>query len=142
VISQRLLGNEEIILIFDTDCGVETFTDEEVKEQIYGDTALRLSRSLEAFEKAEDDVKQTARRIKASPFVPRKQVRGFVYEVKTGSLREVSLDRPVLRRVLASLATSGALSKTRRALRCPPSPSPSFTPPPGRQPVEPRWHCH
>ena len=130
------------MLIHDTDCGVETFTDEEVKEQIYGDTALRLSPAIEAFESAEDDVEQTARRIKASPFVPRKQVRGFVYEVKTGSLREVSLDRPVLRRVLASIETSGAMSKTRRALRCPPSPSPSVTPSPGRQPVEPRWHHH
>ena len=92
VISQRLLGTEEIILIHHTDCGMETFTDDEVKGQIYADTGLRPSFALEAFQKAEDDVKQTAGRIKANPFVLRKQVRGFVYEVETGALREVSLD--------------------------------------------------
>jgi carbonic anhydrase len=92
VISQRLLGTEEIILVHHTDCGMETFTDDQVKQQIYGDTGLRPSFALEAFEKAEDDVKHTARRIKANPFVPRKQIRGFVYEVETGALGEVPLD--------------------------------------------------
>ena len=91
VISQRLLGTEEIILIHHTDCGMETFSDDEVKAQIYGDTGLRPSFALEAFEKAEDDVKQTAARIQASPFVPKKNIRGFVYEVDTGGLREVPL---------------------------------------------------
>src|SRR5271170_7091878 len=84
VISQRLLGTEEIILVHHTDCGMETFSDEEVKAEIYGDTGLRPSFALEAFEKAEDDVKQTAARIQASPFVPKKNIRGFVYEVETG----------------------------------------------------------
>ncbi len=91
-ISQRLLGTEEIILVHHTDCGMETFSDDEVKEQILGDTGLRPSFALEAFPKAEDDVKQTAARIKASPFVPHKAIRGFVYEVETGRLREVPLD--------------------------------------------------
>jgi carbonic anhydrase len=91
VISQRLLGTEEIVLIHHTDCGMETFTDDEVKAQIYQDTGLRPSFALEAFEKAEDDVKQTAERIKASPFLPQKRIRGFVYEVETGALHEVSL---------------------------------------------------
>jgi carbonic anhydrase len=91
VISQRLLGTEEIILIHHTGCGMETFTDEAVKDQILADTGLRPSFALEAFPKAEDDVKQTAARIKASPFVPRKNMRGFVYEVETGKLREVPL---------------------------------------------------
>ena len=92
VISQRLLGTEEIILIHHTDCGMETFSDDEVKDQILADTGLRPSFALEAFPKAEDDVKQTAARIKASPFVPSKDIRGFVYEVETGRLREVALD--------------------------------------------------
>jgi len=92
VISQRLLGTEEIILVHHTDCGMETFSDDEVKDQILGDTGLRPSFALEAFPKAEDDVKQTAARIKASPFVPHKTIRGFVYEVETGRLREVQLD--------------------------------------------------
>jgi carbonic anhydrase len=92
VISQRLLGTEEIILVHHTDCGMETFSDDGVKEQILADTGLRPSFSLEAFPKAEDDVRQTAARIKANPFIPKKNVRGFMYEVETGRLREVDLD--------------------------------------------------
>jgi carbonic anhydrase len=91
VISQRLLGTEEIILIHHTDCGMETFSDDKVKEQIYAETGLRPGFALESFEKAEDDVRQTARRIEASPFVPKKRIRGFVYEVESGALREVRL---------------------------------------------------
>jgi carbonic anhydrase len=91
VISQRLLGTEEIILVHHTDCGMETFSDDAVKEQIHSDTGLRPSFALEAFPKAEDDVKQTAARIKANPFVPKKNIRGFVYEVETGRLREIPL---------------------------------------------------
>jgi len=91
VISQRLLGTEEVILVHHTDCGMETFSDDAVKDQILADTGLRPSFALEAFPKAEDDVKQTAARIKASPFVPHKNIRGFVYEVETGRLREVPL---------------------------------------------------
>ncbi|HTW98217.1 MAG TPA: carbonic anhydrase [Acidimicrobiales bacterium] len=92
VISQRLLGTEEIVLIHHTDCGMETFTDDSVKAEILAETGLRPSFALEAFPDAEDDVRQTAARIKASPFVPRKSIRGFVYEVRTGKLREVALD--------------------------------------------------
>jgi carbonic anhydrase len=91
VISQRLLGTEEIILIHHTDCGMETFEDDDVKDQILADTGLRPSFALEAFPKAEDDVRQTAARIKADPFIPKKAVRGFVYEVEFGRLREVAL---------------------------------------------------
>jgi carbonic anhydrase len=92
VISQRLLGTEEIILIHHTDCGMETFSDDAVKDQILADTGLRPNFALEAFANADDDVRQTAARIKASPFIPNKNIRGFVYEVETGKLREVSLD--------------------------------------------------
>jgi len=92
VISQRLLGTEEIILIHHTDCGIETVSDDEVKQQILDDVGLRPSFALEAFPKADDDVRQTAARIKADPFIPRKNVRGFVYEVESGKLREIPLD--------------------------------------------------
>jgi carbonic anhydrase len=92
VISQRLLGTEEIVLIHHTGCGMETFTDDAVKDQILADTGLRPSFALEAFPRAEDDVKQTAARIRANPFLPHKNIRGFVYEVETGRLREVPLD--------------------------------------------------
>jgi carbonic anhydrase len=70
---------------------METFGDEAVKDEILADTGLRPSFALEAFPKAEDDVKQTAARIKANPFVPHKNIRGFVYEVETGKRREVPL---------------------------------------------------
>jgi carbonic anhydrase len=92
IISQRLLGTEEIILVHHTDCGMETFHDDQVKDQILAETGLRPSFALEAFPDAVSDVKQTAARIKASPFVVHKNIRGFVYEVETGKLREVPLD--------------------------------------------------
>jgi carbonic anhydrase len=91
VISQRLLGTEEIILIHHTDCGMETFTDGAVKDAIHADTGIRPSFALEAFPDADADVRQTIARIQASPFIPRKDhIRGFVYEVETGKLREVT----------------------------------------------------
>jgi carbonic anhydrase len=91
VISQRLLGTNEIILIHHTNCGMETFTDDAVKEQIQSETGMRPAFALEAFPEAEDDVKQTAARIRANPFVPHKNIRGFVYETESGRLREVPL---------------------------------------------------
>jgi carbonic anhydrase len=89
-LSQRLLGTEEIILIHHTDCGMLTFTDDAVKAQIQQDTGIRPPFALEAFSNLEDDVRQSIARIKASPFVPKKDgVRGFVYDVTTGRLNEV-----------------------------------------------------
>jgi carbonic anhydrase len=91
VISQRLLGTTEVILIHHTDCGMLTFTDDAVKAQIQKETGIRPSFSLEAFPDLDDDVRQSIARVKASPFIPhRDQVRGFVYDVHTGALREVS----------------------------------------------------
>jgi carbonic anhydrase len=90
VISQRLLGTNEIILIHHSDCGMLTFRDDEVKAQIETDTGIRPSFALEAFDDLDADVRQSIARIKASPFVPVKDsIRGFVYEVETGRLREV-----------------------------------------------------
>ena len=89
-ISQRLLGTSEIILIHHTDCGMLTFHDDDVKAQIEADTGIRPPFALEAFADPDADVRQSIARIKASPFVPNKDsVRGFVYEVETGRLREV-----------------------------------------------------
>jgi carbonic anhydrase len=90
VISQRLLGTREIILIHHTDCGMLTFTDDQVKNQIEADTGLRPPFALEAFADSDKDVRQSMARIAASPFIQHKdQVRGFVYDVKTGKLNEV-----------------------------------------------------
>ena len=90
-ISQRLLGTTEIVLVHHTDCGMLTFKDDGVKAQIEEDTGLRPPFALEAFSNPEDDVRQSVRRIEASPFVPHKEnIRGFVYDVETGRLNEVA----------------------------------------------------
>ena len=90
-ISQRLLGTEEIILIHHSDCGMLTFRDDEVKDQIEADTGIRPHFALEAFTDPDEDVRQSMARLQASPFVPNKgHVRGFVYEVESGKLREIS----------------------------------------------------
>jgi carbonic anhydrase len=90
-ISQRLLGTEEIILIHHTDCGMLTFTDDAFKQSIQEETGIKPEWAAEAFADLEEDVRQSVARIKASPFIPKKDaVRGFVYEVETGKLREVS----------------------------------------------------
>jgi carbonic anhydrase len=90
-ISQRLLGTREIVLIHHTDCGMLTFKDDDVKAQIEEETGLRPQFSLEAFPDLQDDVRQSVRRIKASPFIPHKDsVRGFVYDVENGRLNEVA----------------------------------------------------
>ena len=90
-ISQRLLGTEEIILIHHTDCGMLTFTDDEFKRAVQDDVGIKPEWAAEAFDDLDDDVRQSVARIKASPFIPRRDaVRGFVYEVETGRLREVT----------------------------------------------------
>ena len=91
VISQRLLGTREVVLIHHTDCGMLTFRDDDVKDAILADTGLRPSFAMEAFGNLEGDVRQSIARIKANPFVPAKdQIRGFVYDCATGLLNEVS----------------------------------------------------
>ncbi len=90
-ISQRLLGTREVILIHHTDCGMLTFTDDELKQQIHEDVGIKPHFPMESFSDLEEDVRQSVARIQASPFVPNKDaVRGFVYEVETGRLREVT----------------------------------------------------
>ncbi len=90
-ISQRLLGTREIILIHHTDCGMLTFTDDDFKASIQADTGIKPAWAAEAFSDLDVDVRQSVNRIKASPFIPHKDsVRGFVFDVQTGKLREVS----------------------------------------------------
>jgi carbonic anhydrase len=89
-ISQRLLGTTEIILIHHTGCGMLTFTDDEFKASIQADVGIKPSWAAEAFADLDEDVRQSVRRILDDPFIPVKDsVRGFVYEVETGRLREV-----------------------------------------------------
>lgn len=89
-ISQRLLGTREVMLVHHTDCGMLTFKDDDVKQQILEETGVKPPFALEAFTDLEDDVRQSIARIKASPFILHKdEVRGFVYDVSTGHLNEV-----------------------------------------------------
>jgi len=90
-ISQRLLGTSEIVLIHHTDCGMLTFTDDEFKRSIQDETGVKPGWAPESFSDLDEDVRQSIARIKASPFIPKKDaVRGFVYEVESGRLREVT----------------------------------------------------
>lgn len=90
-ISQRLLGTREIMLIHHTDCGMLTFNDDALKDNIQRDTGVRPPFAMEAFANAEENVRQSIKRIQVSPFVVHKDlIRGFIYEVETGRLREVA----------------------------------------------------
>jgi len=92
-ISQRLLGTREIILIHHTDCGMLTFTDDEFKRTIQDETGIKPAWSAEAFPDVDDDVRQSLRRVAASPFVTlTESLRGFVFDVATGKLNEVTLE--------------------------------------------------
>ncbi len=83
---------QEIILVHHTDCGMLTFQDHEVKDQIASDTGARPHFALEAFPDVEDDIRQSIVRLKANPFIDNKdQIRGFVFDVKTGGLKEITI---------------------------------------------------
>ena len=89
-ISQRLLGTREIVLIHHTRCGMLTFRDDDFRGTLEKETGVRPPWAAEAFADLDADVRQSVARIKLSPFIPlREQVRGFVYDVGTGRLREV-----------------------------------------------------
>ena len=90
-ISQRLLGTREIMLIHHTDCGMLTFTDDAFKRSIQDETGIKPSWGAEAFPDLDEDVRHSIARIKASPFVPHTDaIRGFIFDVATGKLNEVS----------------------------------------------------
>jgi carbonic anhydrase len=89
-ISQRRLGTREIMLIHHTDCGMATFTEDEFRDELRRDTGMAPPFAIESFSDVDEDVRQSLRRVRNSPFVPhRDAVRGFVYDVETHRLREV-----------------------------------------------------
>ena len=91
VISQRLLGTREIMLIHHTDCGMLTFRDDDVKDEIESDTGLRPAFALEAFKDLDQNVRQSMGRIRVNPFILHKdRLRGFIYDCATGRLDEVA----------------------------------------------------
>ena len=90
-ISQRLLGTQEIVLIHHTDCGMLTFTDDVFKADIERETGLKPPWSAESFSDLDADVRQSIARIRADPFIPHTDaVRGFIYDVRNGTLHEVA----------------------------------------------------
>jgi len=91
-ISQRLLGTKEIILIHHTDCGMLTFADDDFKRAIQEETGVKPPWAAEAFSDLADDVRQSLRRIENSPFVTKHvSLRGFIFDVATGRLEEVTV---------------------------------------------------
>jgi carbonic anhydrase len=85
------LGTREVMLIHHTDCGMLTFTDADLKQKILDETGIKPPFAMEAFGDVDADVQQSIARVKASPYIPHKdQVRGFVYGVESGQLREVT----------------------------------------------------
>ena len=91
LISQRMLGTTEVVLIHHTGCGMLTFTDDEVAGQIEADTGVRPPFPLESFPDLDQNVRDSIEKVRTNPFIPNKgSIRGFVYEVETGRLREVS----------------------------------------------------
>jgi carbonic anhydrase len=90
VISQRLLGTTDIILIHHTDCGMLTFSDDGVRAKIAAEVGFKPLFALQAFPNLDEDVREGINRIKANPFIVHKDnVRGFVFDVATGQLKEV-----------------------------------------------------
>jgi carbonic anhydrase len=90
-ISQRLLGTEEVVVIQHTQCGMLTFTDDEFKRAVEDDTGVTPDWPVETFSDLDDSVRDSVARVQDSPFLPRRgAVRGFVYDVETGSLRELT----------------------------------------------------
>jgi carbonic anhydrase len=91
VISQRLLGTEEIVLIHHTGCGMLTFTDDEVLDTIESDVGTRPDFALRSFPDLDENVRESIAALRANPFLPHTQsVRGFVYDIETGALDEVT----------------------------------------------------
>jgi carbonic anhydrase len=90
-LSQRLLGTREIVLVHHTDCGLQQVDENEFKAELQAELGIKPWWALESFTDPHVDVAQSMRRLAMTPFVPyRDHVRGFVYDVATGVLHEVS----------------------------------------------------
>ncbi|MFM7252458.1 MAG: beta-class carbonic anhydrase [Ilumatobacteraceae bacterium] len=91
VVSQRLLGTQEIILVHHTNCGLQTVTDEAFKAELEAEVGIKPWWALESFADPFADVLQSINRLRHSPFVRYKDhIRGFVYDVADGRLHEVT----------------------------------------------------
>jgi carbonic anhydrase len=92
-ISQRKLGTREVMLIHHTDCGMQKLTDDGFRAELQDATGVAPTFAIESFTDADADVRQSILRVRRSDFVPHREVvRGFVYDVDTHRLREVTVD--------------------------------------------------
>ncbi len=88
-ISQRKLGTRSVVLVHHTGCGMETLT-EDFRGELETEVGQRPSWAVECFSDVDQDVRQSMQRVRTSPFLLHTDdVRGFVFDVKTGLLREV-----------------------------------------------------
>lgn len=92
VLSQRLLGTEEVLVVHHTRCGMEGLREEELLSTLEDETGRRPGFDLGGFADVEEDVRRTVARLRDEPFLLHRRVRGFVYEVETGRLREVAAE--------------------------------------------------
>ncbi|MDJ1135339.1 beta-class carbonic anhydrase [Streptomyces iconiensis] len=93
-ISQRALGTRSVVLIHHTDCGLLSLT-EDFRHELELEVGQRPSWAVESFKDLDQDVRQSMQRVRTSPFLPhRDDVRGFVFDVKTGLLREIDPGMP------------------------------------------------
>lgn len=89
-LSQRALGTREVILVHHTDCGLQKVTDDGFRSQLEAELGVKPEWAVEAFQDVYTDVRQSMRRIHSNPFIAHKDhIRGFVYDVHTGTLTEV-----------------------------------------------------
>jgi carbonic anhydrase len=89
-LSQRKLGTREVLLVHHTNCGLEMVTEDDFKDELEAETGLRPTWAVEAFKVVEQSVRGSMARLRHSPFIPHTdKIRGFVYDVHTGELREV-----------------------------------------------------
>jgi carbonic anhydrase len=92
-ISQRRLGTRDVMLIHHTDCGMQKLTDDGFRTELLETTGVAPAFAIESFKDVEENVRQSIRRVRTSPFIPhRDNVRGFVYDVDTHRLREIEVD--------------------------------------------------
>jgi carbonic anhydrase len=90
VISQQLLGTEEVIVIEHTGCGMLTFRDDEVRRDLAAQTGSDVDLPLHAFPELESNLRSQVERIRSHPWIKDVPVHGLVYEVESGRLREVA----------------------------------------------------
>jgi carbonic anhydrase len=95
IVSQRLMGTREIVLVHHTDCGLTKISEDALRAELERDTGLRPRFSFESFQDPYTDVRQSIRRLQISPYLQhRDRIRGFVYDVGTGLLHEVFVADP------------------------------------------------